>query len=193
MRLPTPNDDGSYASSNYRLLFKIISTYLCTVFKLILLCLHSVSLINWKRILTDFLIGYRICLLSISKWQVKSVFQNMYVAQLTKLLLGKFKNESEDTNWYWLSFVCEHLGNQVSFGRKEYSRMFFAELFNIYRRKKNNPKNRLCVCHRSHILFPCSNVMCVAYEFPHFVDINKSKSIELWMKLWQNKLIAADE
>lgn len=115
MRLPTPNDDGSYASCNYRLLFKIISTYLCTVFKLILLRrqLHSVPLINWKSILTDFLIGYRICLLSISKWQVKSVFQNMYVAQLTKLLLGKFKNESEDTNWYWLSFVCEHLGNQL--------------------------------------------------------------------------------
>lgn len=63
MRLPTLNNDGSYASCNYRLLFKIISTYLCTVFKLILLRrqLHSVPLINWKSILTDFVIGYRIC------------------------------------------------------------------------------------------------------------------------------------
>lgn len=192
MRLPTPNNDGSYASCNYRLLFKINSTYLCTVFKLILLRrqLHSVPLINWKSILTDFLIGYRICLLSISKWQVFSEICTLHSLRNYYLENSKISQKIQiDIGWVLFASTWEI---SLVLGEKNILECSLQN-YSIFIAEKNNPKNRLCVCHRSHILFPCSNVMCVAYEFPLFVDINKSKSIELWMKLWQNKLIAADE
>lgn len=157
MRLPTPNNDGSYASCNYRLLFKINSTYLCTVFKLILLRrqLHSVPLINWKSILTDFLIGYRICLLSISKWQVFSEICTLHSLRNYYLENSKISQKIQiDIGWVLFASTWE-----ISWEKRIFSNVL-CRIIQYLSQKKKTIKKIDCVyaigsIYRFHVAISC--------------------------------------